>query len=53
MFKNLALRRKDAEIFSVDSEDQEIAYNLTKIICNSISTLPGNSGNRCIIKERK
>ena len=29
-FKNLALRRKDAEIFSIDSEDPEITYNLTK-----------------------
>lgn len=29
-FKNLSLRRRDAEIFSVDSEDPEIAYNLTK-----------------------
>lgn len=29
-FKNLSLMRRDAEIFSVDSEDSEITYNLTR-----------------------
>lgn len=29
-FKNLSLRRRDVEIFSVDSEDPEVTYNLTR-----------------------